>query len=298
MSDNSQNQDTPAGFAYALTAYVLWGFLPLFMKLVAHIPPVEVVAHRVIWSLPIAGALLLISGRTADLKAAFKSPKTLVMAFVTAVLVAANWSIYVWAIATDHALDASLGYYINPLFSIFLASVLLREKLNTSQISALSLAVIAVLILTVDAGKLPVAALGLTLSWGIYAYFKRSLPVGPNQGFMLEVLILFPFALGYVVYLALQGEGSFLSTPNDTALLFGCGVVTAVPLMFYANGAKLLRLTTIAMMQYIAPTMIFVIAVFVFNEPFTSAKMIAFPLIWLSLIVYSVSLFRARRCYI
>lgn len=292
MSD--KNQDTPAGFAYALTAYVLWGFLPLFMKLVAHIPPIEVVAHRVIWSVPLAAGLLLVTGRTADLKAALKSPRTLGMAFVTAILVAANWSIYVWAIATDHALDASLGYYINPLFSIFLASVLLQERLSRAQLIALGFAVMAVLILTIDAGKLPIAALGLTLSWGFYAYFKKSLSVGPNQGFMLEVLILLPLAIGYVVYVSFQGESHFLGTAGDTFLLVCCGLVTAVPLMFYANGAKLLRLSTIAMMQYLAPTMIFIIAVFVFNEPFGTAKMIAFPLIWLSLVIYSGSVFRKR----
>jgi chloramphenicol-sensitive protein RarD len=294
MAHSSQDQDTLAGFAYALTAYVLWGFLPLFMKLIAHIPPVEVVAHRVIWSAPLAAGLLLITGRTADLKAALKSPNTLMMGVVTAILIAVNWSIYVWAIASDRTLDASLGYYINPLFSIFLASVLLRERLSRAQIIALSFAGIAVLILTVDAGKLPVAALGLTLSWGFYAYFKKSLPVGPNQGFMLEVLILLPLAIGYVIYLSYQGDSHFLTTPGNTLLLLGCGVVTAVPLMFYANGAKLLRLSTIAMMQYIAPTMIFIIAVFVFNEPFGSAKMVAFPLIWLSLVVYSLSVFRSR----
>lgn len=294
MAHSSQDQDTLAGFAYALTAYVLWGFLPLFMKSIAHIPPVEVVAHRVIWSAPLAAGLLLVTGRTAELKAALKSPNTLMMGFVTAILIAVNWSIYVWAIASDRTLDASLGYYINPLFSIFLASVLLRERLSRAQIIALSFAGIAVLILTVDAGKLPVAALGLTLSWGFYAYFKKSLPVGPNQGFMLEVLILLPLAIGYVIYLSYQGDSHFLTTPRNTLLLLGCGVVTAVPLMFYANGAKLLRLSTIAMMQYIAPTMIFIIAVFVFNEPFGSAKMVAFPLIWLSLVVYSVSVFRNR----
>lgn len=264
------------------------------MKLVAHIPPIEVVAHRVIWSVPLAAGLLLVTGRTADLKAALKSPRTLGMAFVTAILVAANWSIYVWAIATDHALDASLGYYINPLFSIFLASVLLQERLSRAQLIALGFAVMAVLILTIDAGKLPIAALGLTLSWGFYAYFKKSLSVGPNQGFMLEVLILLPLAIGYVVYVSFQGESHFLGTAGDTFLLVCCGLVTAVPLMFYANGAKLLRLSTIAMMQYLAPTMIFIIAVFVFNEPFGTAKMIAFPLIWLSLVIYSGSVFRKR----
>ncbi len=296
MPTTSQNQDTPAGFAYALTAYLLWGFLPLFLKLVSHIPPIEVVAHRVIWSVPIAAIVLIVGRRTDDLMAALKSPRNIAMAVLTAGLVATNWGIYVWAIATDRALDGALGYYINPLFSIFLASVLLGERLTKPQMISLVFAVMAVLVLTVDAGRLPFVALGLTLSWGFYAFFKKSLPVGPNQGFMLEVLVLLPFGIAYAVYLGIKGQGHFLTTStSDTLLLLACGVVTAVPLLFYGNGAKGLRLTTIAMMQYIAPTMIFLIAVFVFQEPFGSAKMIAFPLIWLSLAIYSASMLRKRR---
>lgn len=296
MAKSSENEDTFAGFAYALTAYLLWGFLPLFLKLVAHIPPVEVVAHRVIWSVPIAALVLIVSRRTDALLAALKSPRTILMAMLAASLVAANWAIYVWAIATDRALDGALGYYINPLFSIFLASVLLREKLSKAQMVSLGFAIAAVVVLTVDAGKLPIVSLALTLTWGFYAFFKKSLPVGPNQGFMLEVLVLMPFGVAYAIYLGVTGQGHFLSTtPMDTVLLLACGVVTAVPLLFYGNGAKGLRLTTIAMMQYIAPTMIFIIAVFVFREPFGSAKMIAFPLIWLSLAIYSASLLRNRK---
>ena len=296
MAKSSENEDTFAGFAYALTAYLLWGFLPLFLKLVAHIPPVEVVAHRVIWSVPIAALVLIVSRRTDALLAALKSPRTILMAMLAASLVAANWAIYVWAIATDRALDGALGYYINPLFSIFLASVLLREKLSKAQMVSLGFAISAVVVLTVDAGKLPIVSLALTLTWGFYAFFKKSLPVGPNQGFMLEVLVLMPFGVAYAIYLGVTGQGHFLSTtPMDTVLLLACGVVTAVPLLFYGNGAKGLRLTTIAMMQYIAPTMIFIIAVFVFREPFGSAKMIAFPLIWLSLAIYSASLLRNRK---
>lgn len=296
MAKSSEHEDTFAGFAYALTAYLLWGFLPLFLKLVAHIPPVEVVAHRVIWSVPIAALVLIVSRRTDALLAALKSPRTILMAMLAASLVAANWAIYVWAIATDRALDGALGYYINPLFSIFLASVLLREKLSKAQMVSLGFAIAAVVVLTVDAGKLPIVSLALTLTWGFYAFFKKSLPVGPNQGFMLEVLVLMPFGVAYAIYLGVTGQGHFLSTtPMDTVLLLACGVVTAVPLLFYGNGAKGLRLTTIAMMQYIAPTMIFIIAVFVFREPFGSAKMIAFPLIWLSLAIYSASLLRNRK---
>ncbi|UWR60442.1 EamA family transporter RarD [Phaeobacter inhibens] len=290
-----ENKDTPQGLAFAVSAYLMWGFLPLYMKALAHMPAAEVVAHRVIWSVPVAGALLIILRRTRDLRAALTSPRVLMMGAVTAALISVNWGIYVWSIATGHALDAALGYYINPLFSVMLGAVLLGERLSPAQLVAIGLAASAVLVLALDAGRLPWAAIGLTLSWGFYAFFKKSLPVGPNQGFMLEVLILTPPALAYLAYLTVTGGAHFGGDFSDTALLLGCGVVTAVPLITYANGAKLLRLSTIGILQYIAPTMIFLAAVFVFGEEFGRARMIAFPMIWLALVIYSVSLLRQMR---
>jgi chloramphenicol-sensitive protein RarD len=290
------NEDTPQGLAFAVTAYLLWGFLPLYMKLVSHMSPAEVVAHRVIWSLPIAAVVLIILRRTSDLRDAIRSPRTMLMACVTAALISVNWGIYVWAISTGHALDAALGYYINPLFSIFLGAVLLGERLSHAQLAAIALAAGAVLVLTFDAGRIPWAALGLMLSWGFYALAKKSLPIGPNQGFLLEVLILILPALGYFAYLTVTGQSHFtLSMTRDTWLLIGCGAVTAVPLMIYANGAKLLRLSTIGILQYIAPTLIFLVAVFVFDEPFGRARMIAFPMIWLALVIYTTSMLRQIR---
>ena len=290
-----QHTDTAAGLVYALMAYGLWGFLPLYMKLLSHISPAEIVAHRVIWSIPIAAVVLMVTRRTRDLATALRSPRTLALAGLTAGLVAVNWSVYVWAITSGRALDASLGYYINPIFSVLLGAVILREKLDGLQKLSVAIAAVAVAILTFASGTVPIAALALTVSWGFYALLKRSLAIGPNQGFMLEVLILSPLALGYVVWHGVQGTGQFAGNVSDTLLLLGCGAVTAVPLIFYANGAKGLRLTTIAMLQYIAPTMIFLIAVFVFGEPFGTARMIAFPLIWLSLAVFSFSLLKSRR---
>ncbi len=287
--------DSLAGFFYALTAYLLWGFLPLYMKALAHIPPVEVIAHRVVWSVPVALAVLLWLGRTGDLKAAFQSPRMLGMGAMTAALISVNWGIYVWAIGSGHALDAALGYYINPLFSIFLGAVLLRERIGRWQGVAIALAAVAVAILTWEAGRLPLVALGLTVTWGFYAFLKKWLPIGPNQGFALEVLILLPLALAYMAWLWGAGGGHFLQgVPWDTALLFGCGIVTAGPLMIYANGAKRLRLSTIAIMQYIAPTMIFLTAVFIFDEPFSQVKLAAFALIWAALVVYSAPMLALR----
>lgn len=290
------NEDTSQGLAFAVGAYFLWGFLPLYMKLVSHMSAAEVVAHRIIWSLPIAAIILIVLRRTSDLRDALKSPRTMGMACVTAALISINWGIYVWAISSGHALDAALGYYINPLFSIFLGAVLLGERLSRAQLAAIALAAGAVLVLTFDAGRIPWAALGLMFSWGFYALAKKSLPIGPNQGFLMEVLILLPPALAYAVYTASTGGAHFMTgSTGDTWLLLGCGVVTAVPLLFYANGAKRLRLSTIAIMQYIAPTMIMLNAVFIFGEPFGRARAIALPLIWLALIIYTVSLVRQMR---
>ncbi|MGB3148591.1 MAG: EamA family transporter RarD, partial [Paracoccaceae bacterium] len=246
-----QNGDSLRGFGFALAAYLLWGFLPIYMKALAHIPPVEVIAHRVLWSVPVAGSLLVALGRTADLTAAIRNPRMLGMAAVTAALISVNWGLYVWAIGTGQVLETALGYYINPLFSIFLGAVFLRERLRGMQWLAIGLAALAVAILTYEAGRLPLTALALTLSWGLYAFCKRRLPIGPNQGFLLEVLLLSPLALAYVVWLALTGGGHFLQgSAFDNWIIGGCGLVTAVPLILYANGAKLLRLSTIAIMQY------------------------------------------------
>lgn len=291
-----KNEDSLRGFGFALTAYLLWGFLPIFMKALAHISPAEVIAHRVIWSIPIAGAVLWATGRTQDLLVALRTPKMLLMAASTAALITVNWGIYVWSIGAGHALDAALGYYINPLFSVFLGAVLLGERLSVAQKWAIVLAALAVAILTFEAGKLPWAALGLTVTWGFYAYLKKSLPIGPNQGFFLEVLILLPFAVGYVIWAEVSGSSHFMAgVRSDTVLLLCCGLVTAIPLMIYANGAKLLRLSTIGILQYIAPTMIFLTAVFIFGEPFGRARMIAFPMIWAALVIYTVSMLRQAR---
>jgi chloramphenicol-sensitive protein RarD len=290
------NGDSPRGFAFALTAYLLWGFLPFFMKAVAHIPAFEVVAHRIVWSVPLAGLVLLWLGRTGDVKVALQSPRMLKMASVTAILITINWGIYVWAIGAGRALETALGYYINPLFSIFLGAVLLKERLSRAQMVAIGLAAIAVAVLAFDAGGLPWVSISLALTWGLYAFFRKTLLVGPNQGFFLEVLLLSVPALGYIVYLEASGQGHFFDTGvTDGLLLLACGVVTAIPLMIYANGAKLLRLSTIGIMQYIAPTMIFLIAVFVFHEPFNTAKLVAFIFIWAALAVYSGSMLMESR---
>lgn len=289
-----QNTDSSRGLAFALGAYTLWGFLPLYMKALAHVPTLEVLAHRVIWSVPVAGLLLIWLGRTRDLMAALRTPRMLIMGAVSALLIACNWGIYVWAVQNGHALDAALGYYINPLLTVITGAVILREPMNRWQMAALALAAIAVAMLTWEAGRLPVLALGMTLTWACYAFAKKQLPIGPNQGFLLEVLILLPLALGYAVWAAVQGQSHFMAMGHDTLLLACAGLVTAIPLILYANGAKLLRLSTIGILQYVSPTLIFLVAVFVFDEPFSGLKAVAFALIWSALAVYTFGMTRRR----
>jgi len=290
------SQDATRGFFYALTAYLFWGVQPIFMKAVAHVPATEIVAHRIVWSVPVAGLILVALRRTADLKSAFRSPRTLLMATITASLVTVNWGVYVWAIVAGRAVETALGYYINPLVNVVFGAVLLGERLSKPQLAAIALAVLAVIIMTVDAGGLPWISLTLAFSFAVYGYLRKTLPIGPSQGFFLEVLILSVPAGLYILWLQFQGEGHFLaSQPTDIALLIACGPVTTVPLVLYAFGAKLLRYSTIGIMQYIAPTMVFLLAVFAFHEPFDATKGIAFGLIWAALAIYTWSMLTAAR---
>ncbi len=292
----AENRDTKEGFLYAGAAYFIWGFLPLYMKALSHVPAWEIVPHRILWSLPVAGLVIWWRGLGADIRAALSNLRTLAMAALTASIITVNWGVYVWAVGSGRALETALGYYINPLFSVFLAAVLIGEKLTRPQLFAIFLAVIAVGILTWEAGGLPWVSIALTISWGFYAYFKKTLPIGATQGFFLEILILAVPALGAWAWFEKNSASHFgHGISQDTLLLLGSGLVTAIPLILYANGAKLLRLSTIAVMQYSAPTMIFLIAVFLFKEPFGWEKLMAFGLIWTALAVYTWSLIKAHR---
>ncbi len=203
---------------------------------------------------------------------------------------------YVWLIQNGRAMDTALGYYINPVFSVFLGAVLLREKLSPRQWAAVALAAAAVVVLTFEAGTLPWGALILTFSWGFYAYCKRALPIGPNQGFALEAMILTPVAMAYIAWSHAQGTLYWpQGTARDWALLIGGGALTAIPLILYANGAKGLKLTTIAISGYIIPTAVFFISVFAFGEPFEGARLVAFPMIWVAMGLYIAEVLRARK---
>ena len=284
------------GFLYALSAYLMWGVLPLYMKAVAHIPPVEVVAYRVVWSVPVAGALLLLLGRTADVRAALRTPRVLAMAALTAAIISVNWGIYFWAIAVDRTVETALGYYINPLVTVLLGAVLLGERLDRVQLLAVGLAIAGVAVLTVEAGGVPWVSLALAFTFAAYGYLRKTLPIGPSQGFFLEVLLLTPPCLAWIVWIEATGQGHFLAgSGRDTLFLLAAGPITAIPLLLYGFGAKMLRISTIGLMQYVAPTMIALIAVLVFGEPFGLDRLVAFGLIWLALALYTWSaLFRRK----
>ncbi len=282
--------DGSRGFLMALGAYGLWGALPFYLKALSHVPAMEVVAHRVIWSVPVALVLLVLLGQFKDILNAVRQPKMLAMAALTAALITINWSIYVWAVAHDQVMGAALGYYINPLFNVVLGGLFLGERLTRMQYIAVGFAFAAVLVLTINAGGLPWVSLALPFTFGLYGFFRKSLPMQPLQGFTLEVLILCVPALAYVAWLAITGQDHFVAGPvSNVFLLLLAGPFTAIPLILYAGGAKLLRYTTIGLMQYMTPTMLFFFAIFIFHEPFSSAQLAAFVLIWLGLALYTWS---------
>ncbi|SDP56691.1 chloramphenicol-sensitive protein RarD [Phyllobacterium sp. YR620] len=288
--------DGKKGFIFALSAYLLWGVLPFYLKSVAHMPALEVVAHRIIWSVPIAALLLWWLGLFGDLKVALTTPRMLFMAMLTASLITLNWGTYVWAIGSGHAIDTALGYYINPLVNVVLGGIFLGERLSKPQAVAVGLAACAVLLLTVYSGGLPWISLVLAFSFGFYGFFRKTLPIGPTQGFMLEVLLLSVPSLAFIAWTVSQGTSHFFNgSAHDVGLLLFAGPATAVPLILYAFGAKLLRYTTIGLMQYIAPTIVFLSAIFVFGEPFSHIQFLAFALIWTALAIYTWSMLQQAR---
>lgn len=287
--EKEEKNKTLNGFLAAFGTYFLWGIFPIYMKALSAVNVAEIIAHRIIWSVPTAAIILLFLRGWGDFVRALKNPHMVLMAALTALLITSNWTVYVWAIVNNHAVDAALGYYINPLFNVLLGSVLLHERLNRPQWVAVGFAFIAVAILTINAGGLPWVALLLPLTFGFYGFFRKSLPIGPSQGFMLEALILFVPGLIVAVYFIMTGQDHFIHGSSwDTALLIGCGPMTAIPLILFAIAAKRLNLSTLGLMQYITPTFLFLIAVFLFKEPFSLVQLSAFALIWLGLIIYTL----------
>ncbi len=289
-----------AGFFFALSAYFLWGLLPLYWKLTENIDAVEVTAHRALWSVPVAALVCWVLGRTGDILPTLRSPRKLAILFTCSCLISFNWAVFIWAIAVDRVLETALAYYINPLFSVLLGFVFLGDRFNRLQSAAIAIAAAAVLMLTILGGAFPWISLSLALTFGLYGLLRKTVDVGPTQGFLVEVLLIFPIAVGYVLWVLFQGQSalqasSFSGAVPPSLLLILAGPATAVPLILYAFGAKRLRLSTIGLMQFIAPTMFFLLSIFVFKEPLREVQLYAFMMIWFALALYAFSLFKRDR---
>lgn len=274
----------------ATCAYVLWGFLPLYFAATKHIAPTELLAHRVIWAVPFAIGVMAFQKRLGEIPQLFANKSVVRMMALTAMLIAGNWGIYIYAVGQNLASQAALGYYFTPLIVVLMGAVLLGETMSRLQVIAVGIAAIAVIVRTVIGGEFPLIGLTLAVSFAVYGYFRKTQPVGPTQGFLLEVTILLPIALAYVAYLAWQGTGHLFTNTTDTLWLMGCGPVTAVPLILYAFGAKALRFSTIGLMGYIGPTLIFIVAFTLLGEELDMVQLGTFALVWFALAIYSVSL--------
>lgn len=292
------------GIVHAALAYVCWGLFPLYFMHLAAVPALQVVAHRVIWSLLFVLGLLAARRQWAWLRPAFSDRRLLGVSAVSALLLSANWLIYIWAVNHHHVLDASLGYFINPLVNVLLGTWVLKERLRRGQWTAVALAGVGVLWLTVQGGALPWVALLLAASFGLYGLMRKQAPLGPLEGLTLETLLLLPAALVLLAVAAPWGDAavagaadavSAASGPPGAAptsltwlWLIGVGPVTAVPLLLFASGARRIPLSTLGLLQYIAPSLQFMCGLWVFHEPLSPARLLGYATIWLALAVYAV----------
>lgn len=287
------------GVIYAGAAFLIWGLAAVYWKELKSIPPLEIIAHRVAWSFLFLLPLIVLQREWAEFVAILKNPRMILILFSSAVLVGANWLLYVWAVNNDHLLQASLGYYINPLVNVVLGMVFLKERLRPPQAIAVGLATTGVVYLTVQYGQFPWIALCLAMSFGLYGLIRKVAPASSLVGLAVETLLLSPPAIAYLIYLDIQGSGSvFRVSFNLDLLLMGCAPLTAVPLLFFTAGAKRLYLSTVGLMQYIGPSGMFLLAVFYYNEPFSTVQVWTFVMIWTALAVYStdsVQYYRRQR---
>ena len=282
--------ETGRGVGFALAAYLFWGVVtPIYFKAVSSVPALEVLANRILWSLVLVGALLVVMGRARGLLETLRGPRVLTVLLAAAFFVSLNWFVYIHAINSGIVLEAALGYYINPLVNVLLGMVVLGERLSRAQVLAVLLAALGVANLTWQMGTLPWVGLILAFSFGIYGLIRKTAALASLQGLFMETLLLSPLALGYLIYLQLAGGGQHLLTGDAwlSLLLVLAGPVTALPLIWYASGARRLRYSTMGLLQYLAPSCIVLTAVFVFAEPFTTAHRVTFGFIWLALAIYS-----------
>lgn len=281
------------GLVHGIIAYALWGVVAIYWKLLKHVAPLELIAHRAIWGLLAFLIIAGVAGQLGAVRAALRDGRTLLVMFVSATALAINWSIFVCATIGGHLLDASLGYFINPLVSIALGTIVLRERLSKLQWVAIALAATGVAVLAWRAGEVPWIAFALAGSWGTYGLVRKLAKVDAIVGSTVETVIIVPIALAYVIW---HGGGAMVEgDPRTVALLVCAGGVTAIPLVFFTSAARKLPLSTVGFLQYLTPTGQFLLAVLAFGEPLAHDKLIAFAFIWAGLIVFSIDIWRASR---
>lgn len=275
------------GMLYGLAAYGLWGLLPVYWKWLHQVPAPELLSHRIVWSCVALLAVIFFMRRWPAFRAAAFQPRVLTVYFFTAVLIGFNWLTYVWAVNAGHIVETSLGYFINPLLSVLMGVFFLRERLRAWQWVACGVAAAGVLYLTVAYGSLPWIALTLASTFGVYGLVKKLAPLGSLEGLTLETAILFLPALAYVLWVESTGQAAFLHTGLLTdVLLIGAGLATTLPLLLFASGVQRIPLSVIGLLQYIAPTLQFLLGVFLYGEPFPPERLIGFAIVWAALVLF------------
>jgi len=281
-------QDSLPGVGYASAAFLIWGLSPIYWKVLRNIPAFEIIMHRVIWSFLFLIIILVFQRHLNELLAALKNRRTFLILFPTTILLGFNWFIYIWAVNNEHILQASLGYFINPLINVLLGMVFLRERLRPLQAVSLVLAGIGVLYLTFHYGEFPWIALSLAFAFGFYGLIRKVAPVSSLVGLSVEMLFLALPALAYIVFLDNKGTGAlFRISIKIDLFLMGAAFLTALPLLLFTLGARRLNLSTVGFLQYIAPSCMFLLGVFLYNEPLLNAQILAFVLIWTAILIYS-----------
>lgn len=284
------------GIWYAVGAYVIWGVFPIYWKWLHSVPALQLISHRILWSFLILLVVVVAARQWKAFRAAALTPRVLRIYLVAAILIGINWLTYVWAVNAGFIIETSLGYFINPLISVLLGVVILRERLRPLQWAPIGLATAGVLYLTIAYGSLPWIALTLAFSFGAYGLVKKMAPLGSLYGLTLETGILFVPALLYLLYADRSGQGAFLHTSLAAdALLVGAGLVTTVPLLMFSSAAQRIPLSLVGILQYIAPTLQFLLGTLVYREPFTATQFIGFGIVWLALIIFGAESYVAYR---
>jgi chloramphenicol-sensitive protein RarD len=283
------------GLLFGISAYSLWGIFPLYWPLLEPANPLEIVSHRAVWTLVFCVIVLAATKALKSTLVTLKRPMVAVKLFISSLLVSVNWLVYIWATNNEHVVEASLGYYINPLIIIGFGVIFLKEKMRTLQWAAVTIASMGVLVLTLDYGRLPWIALTLAVSWGSYGLVKKQLGLGALEGLAIETFISSFFYLGYLIYLGNQGSGQFGHHWGLTLLLMSAGAITAIPLLLFNGSTNRLPFTTIGLLQYITPTLQFSIGVWVLNEEMPTARWIGFLIIWAALVTLTLDLVKSSR---